>query len=194
MQTQLTKNKKTQRKFFLEQRRALCTSDREMYSKQIIQKVINSAQYQKSTVCFLFAAMKDEVQTKELILDALRAGKRVCLPYITNKKNGLMDATEISSFDELIVGAYGILSVNENNLRFVNPQDIDFILVPGVGFDKRGYRLGMGGGFYDRYLPKAINAYLTAVIYNCQLADTVVTDKYDAKVDAIFTEKESIIL
>lgn len=194
MQTQLTKNKKTQRKFFLEQRRALCTSDREMYSKQIIQKVINSAQYQKSTVCFLFAAMKDEVQTKELILDALRAGKRVCLPYITNKKNGLMEATEFSSFDELIVGAYGILSVNENNLRFVNPQDIDFILVPGVGFDKRGYRLGMGGGFYDRYLPKAINAYLTAVIYNCQLADTVVTDKYDAKVDAIFTEKESIIL
>ena len=117
-----------------------------------------------------------------------------CIKTVFNLFTAKLFVGLISSFDELIVGAYGILSVNENNLRFVNPQDIDFILDPGVGFDKRGYRLGMGGGFYDRYLPKAINAYLTAVIYNCQLADTVVTDKYDAKVDAIFTEKESIIL
>lgn len=194
MLTQLTKNKKTQRKFFLAQRRALTTSDRQTYSAKIIEKIMNYAEYQTAKVCFLFAAMPDEVQTKELIINALKAGKRVCLPYITDKKNGIMQATEISSFEELVVGTYGILSVDETNLRFINPQDIDFVLVPGVGFDKKGYRLGMGGGFYDRFLYKTKNAYLVAVIYDCQLAEEVIKDKYDAKVNAIFTENNTIIL
>lgn len=193
MQTRPIKNKKTQRKFFLSQRRALPPDKRRQYSGQIMRNVIDCAEYKKAKVCFLFASMPDEVQTKELISDALRAGKRVCLPYITDKKRGLMEAAEFSSLEELVVGAYGILSVDENNLRFVNPQDIDFILVPGVSFDRQGYRLGMGGGFYDRFLAKT-KAYQAAVIYGCQLADEVVKDDYDAKVDAVFTEKEIIIL
>lgn len=192
MQTQLTKNKKLQRKFFLAQRRALTASERQAYSAEIREKIINCAAYKKARMCFLFAAMPDEVQTKELIVDALKAGKRVCLPYITDKKGGIMQAAEISSFEELVAGAYGILSVDETKLRIVNPRDIDFVLVPGVGFDRRGYRLGMGGGFYDRFLAQTVNAYLAAAVYDCQLADEVTKDEHDAKVHAVFTEKCSL--
>ena len=69
----------------------------------------------------------------------------------------IMQATLIKSLDELVVGAYNILTVKKKS-KIVKPQDIDFILVPAVGLDKKGYRLGMGGGYYDRYLVKAINA------------------------------------
>ena len=114
-----------------------------------------------------------------------------CLILLT-KKAALCRLREISSFEELVAGAYGILSVDETKLRIVNPRDIDFVLVPGVGFDRRGYRLGMGGGFYDRFLAQTVNAYLAAAVYDCQLADEVAKDEHDAKVHAVFTEKCSL--
>ena len=80
-------------------------------------------------------------------------------------------------------------------LREVKPKlrkDIDFILVPAVGLDKKGYRLGMGGGYYDRYLVKAINAKKIAAVYDCQLVDEVIKDDYDIKVDMILTENTTI--
>lgn len=192
MQTQLINNKKAQRKNLLAKRRALMKEQREIYSAKIIEEIISCSEYQKARVCFLFASMPDEIQTKELILDAFKAGKRVCLPYITSTENKTMEAAEIYSLDELVVGAYNILSVDENKLRLVEPKDIDFVLVPGVGFDRNGYRLGMGGGYYDRYLQRTINADWIAGIYHCQLVDEIVKDIYDAQVAKIFTELEVI--
>ena len=159
MLTQLTNNKKVQRKELLAKRRALTLIQKNEYSA---------------------------------IVNALKAGKQICLPYITDKNMKIMQATLIKSLDELVVGAYNILTVKEENLRIVKPQDIDFILVPAVGLDKKGYRLGMGGGYYDRYLVKAINAKKIAAVYDCQLVDEVIKDDYDFKVDMILTENTTI--
>lgn len=158
MLTQLTNNKKVQRKELLAKRRALTLIQKNEYSAVITKKIVELEEYKNSQICFLYASMPDEFQTKELIVNALKAGKQICLPYITDKNMKIMQATLIKSLDELVVGAYNILTVKEENLRIIKPQDIDFILVPAVGLDKKGYRLGMGGGYYDRYLVKAINA------------------------------------
>lgn len=193
MQTQQTQNKKKQqRAFLLKQRRSLSKKQRQIYSDKIVQAIIASPEYKQAKVCFLFASMPDEVQTKELILNAFKAGKRVCLPYITSVSAKTMEASEIFSLDELVEGTYGILSVPKDKVRVVNPKDIDFVLVPAVGFDKAGYRLGMGGGYYDRYLARMDKAYLMAGIYACQLVDEIIKDEYDAQIDAIITENEFI--
>lgn len=185
MLTQLTNNKKVQRKELLAKRRALTLIQKNEYSAVITKKIVELEEYKNSQICFLYASMPDEFQTKELIVNALKAGKQICLPYITDKNMKIMQATLIKSLDELVVGAYNILTVKEENLRIVKPQDIDFILVPAVGLDKKGYRLGMGGGYYDRYLVKAINAKKIAAVYDCQLVDEVIKDDYDIKVDMI---------
>lgn len=193
MQTQQTQNKKkAQRKFLLSQRRSLSVKERKLYSDKIVQTIINSPEYKRAKICFLFASMPDEVQTKELILNAFKAGKRVCLPYITSVSDKTMEASEIYSLDELVAGTYGILSVPKDKVRVVDPKAIDFVLVPAVGFDKAGYRLGMGGGYYDRYLARMDKAYLMAGIYACQLVDEIIKDEYDAQIDAIITENEFI--
>ena len=159
MLTQLTNNKKVQRKELLAKRRALTLIQKNEYSAVITKKIVELEEYKNSQICFLYASMPDEFQTKELIV---------------------------------VVGAYNILTVKEENLRIVKPQDIDFILVPAVGLDKKGYRLGMGGGYYDRYLVKAINAKKIAAVYDCQLVDEVIKDDYDIKVDMILTENTTI--
>lgn len=192
MLTQLTNNKKVQRKELLAKRRALTLIQKNEYSAVITKQIVELEEYKNSQICFLYASMPDEFQTKELIVNALKAGKQICLPYITDKNMKIMQATLIKSLDELVVGAYNILTVKEKNLRIVKPQDIDFILVPAVGLDKKGYRLGMGGGYYDRYLVKAINAKKIAAVYDCQLVDEVIKDDYDFKVDMILTENTTI--
>lgn len=192
MQTQLINKKKIQRKELLNQRRALSLEQKERYSEIITEKILNLPEYQEANLCFMYASMSDEFQTKELLKKALKAGKRVCLPYITNKNEKLMQATMINSVEELVKGAYGILTVAEENIRIIDPKEIDFVLVPAVGFDHKGYRLGMGGGYYDRYLIKATKAKLIGAVYSCQVVEAVVKDKHDIKVDILLTEKESI--
>ncbi len=167
---------------------------KEAYSQQIIDKILESDEYKAAQICFLYASMADEVQTKVLIEESLRAGKRVCLPYITDKHNSMMEAAEIFSLNELKTGAYGILSVAEDKLRIVAPEQLDFVLIPAVAVDKNGYRLGMGGGYYDRYIARTHKAELIAAVYDCQLAQWIPTDEHDIQVDAIITEKQIIKL
>ena len=139
-------------------------------------------------VCF----NERQFQTKDFIVEAIKAGKQICLPYVSDKQLKIMHATKINSLDELVEGAYGILTVAKDKLNIINPQDIDFVLVPAVGFDREGYRLGMGGGYYDRYLKMATKAKLVSGIYSCQLVDEIVKDHYDAQVDFVLTENETI--
>lgn len=185
-------NKKIQRKELLAKRRALSLAQKLDYSAKITEKILALPEYQKAKVCFMYAAMPDEYQTRELVENALKAGKRVCLPYIANKTDKIMQATELFSWSDLVEGTYGILSIPEDKLYFIAPEDIDLVIVPAVGFDKAGYRLGMGGGYYDRYLAKAKTAQLVAGVYNCQIVDQIVKDEHDAQVDIIVTEQEVI--
>ncbi len=192
MQTQLIKNKKAQRKELLAKRRMLSQEQKNEYSKQITERLLALASYKEAKVCMMYASMKDEFQTKDFIVEAIKAGKQICLPYVSDKQLKIMHATKINSLDELVEGAYGILTVAKDKLNIINPQDIDFVLVPAVGFDRDGYRLGMGGGYYDRYLKMATKAKLVSGIYSCQLVDEIVKDDYDAQVDFVLTENETI--
>lgn len=185
-------DKQSQRKMLLHNRRSLTDEERKSFSAGIIAKIISLPEYRRADTCLLFASMRDEVQTKELILDALKAGKRVCLPYITSVKDSLMQAAQIRSLDDLEEGAYGILAVKADRLHFIAPEELDFILVPAVGMDRQGWRMGMGGGYYDRYLPRAAGAVRACAIYGCQLAECIARDEHDARADFILTETDLI--
>ena len=72
----------------------------------------------------------------------------------------------------------------------VSPGEIDLVLVPGLAFDRRGYRLGQGGGYYDRYLPQT-KAVTVALCRSCFLLDAVPREEHDAPVDLVLTEEET---
>ena len=134
--------------------------------------------------------MSDEVQTLELLKHMLADGKVVCLPLITGK--GTMEAVYLPSLEALTEGDFGILTVRPEQRELVNPVTIDCILVPGAAFSRDGARLGMGGGYYDRFLPRAAHATRLALTYSCQLTENVPVDVLDCRVDFILTENEWI--
>jgi 5-formyltetrahydrofolate cyclo-ligase len=130
-------------------RAALPLAERHHYSAVITAYVCDLPIYRASQTVMLYLALAHEVQTTDLIAHARRQHKRVIIPVVT--PDGLLTVecpTEASHFRP---GPFGILEPRDRS-AVVPPGEIDLVLVPGVGFDTQGVRLGYGGGYYDRFL------------------------------------------
>ena len=180
-------DKRDLRRRMLACRRALSVEERASRSAAITEKLLSLDAVQKARTVFAYAAMKDEVQTEPLIASLLDRGKRVAIPFVTGKR--MMEAVLVPSMDALEYGAYHILTVKEEHRIIVPPQEIDCVLVPGVAFGLDGARLGMGGGYYDAFLPKAEQAARIALAFHCQIAERIPRETYDCGVDWIVTEQ-----
>ena len=99
----------------------------------------------------------------------------------------------LKSFKELEPGFFNILTPKKEFQRFIDPQEIDLVIVPGVAFKKDGYRVGYGGGYYDRFLSKIPDVPTIAIAFSLQMVDDLPSDSFDIPVDYIYTE-ESIIV
>ncbi len=185
--SELAGQKRALRKRMLAARRALSKEERAAYSAEITGKLISHAAVTRAQTIFAYAAMSDEVQTESLLSGLLAMGKRVAIPWITGKQG--MEAALVPSMDLLEVGAYGILTVREEQREILSPQEIDCVIVPGVAFGMDGARLGMGGGYYDTFLPKAERAVRIAAAFQCQITEDIPRLPHDSGVDWIVTEQ-----
>ena len=181
--------KRELRKRSLAFRRALSAEERASYSAAITERLLSLEAVNQARTIFAYAAMEDEVQTEALISSLLQMGKRVAIPLVTGKRT--MEAVLAPSMDALEYGAYHILTVREDRRVVLPPQEIDCVLVPGVAFDMDGTRLGMGGGYYDVFLPKIPCAVKIALAYSCQIVESIPKLSHDCGVDWIVTEKGS---
>ncbi len=179
--------KKTLRKRMLTVRRSLSAEERESFSVSIAEKLKLHTPFSKAKSVFAYAAMEDEVQTEAVLKSLLAEGKTVSIPWITGKRT--MEAVEVPSWDALQYGEYHILTVKDELRAVLSPDEIDCVLVPGVAFSRTGVRLGMGGGYYDSFLPRASKAVRIALAFHCQVTDALPSFPYDCGVDWIITEK-----
>lgn len=163
------------------------------YSQHITERVLSLLEYQKASTIMLYLDFRNEVRTEEIIQQALAQGKRVVVP-ITDTKNVRLIPSELRHYPEdLAQGTWGILEPKPECIRPIKPQEIDLVLVPGVGFDRRGNRLGYGGGFYDRFIPLLSPAVkLVALAFEVQLREQVYAQEHDQLMDFVITENETI--
>ena len=113
--------------------------------------VWESELYKSARTMFCYIGTDREIDTKALLLRALKDGKRLALPLCTGK--GIMEAREIHSLSDLVSGKFGIPAPGEN-CPIIAPEEFDLVIVPCSTGNEKGQRLGYGGGFYDRYLGK----------------------------------------
>lgn len=188
----LAANKKALRASIKQKRRALSIEYRQQASRKMQAELTRLPCYKAAEYIMLYMAMQDEVQLDELIAMVLKDAKKAVIPLVTGA--GLMEAVELSDMADLVPDKYGIKTVSEEKRRLIAPDKIDLIIVPGVAFDKAGHRLGMGGGFYDRFMLRASRAVRAALAYDCQLLAAVPAEVHDLTVDYIITEKQNIAL
>ena len=181
--------KKVLRREFLAKRAAISIEERDKISHELIKKFLATEIYRDAKILMAYASMPEEIQLQELFAACFSDKKILAIPLIVGK--GEMRAVEVPNFDSLELGAFKILTVKKNLRKFVEPAQIDCIIVPGAAFDKNFNRLGLGGGYYDRFLPQAVKAKKIALAYDFQLVDNLPLESHDAKLDFIFTLERS---
>ena len=144
--------------------------------------------YLSAATVMFYLSMPDEPQTEQIILDALGRGKKVCVPLL-GKTFGEMAAAWITDLDSLMTGRLGLKMPDPERSCIVAPADIDLIVVPGVAFDSRGNRLGMGAGYYDRFLEQKERCTLLGLAWSCQNIDKVPSEPHDIRMHYLLTEK-----
>ncbi|MBX6422776.1 5-formyltetrahydrofolate cyclo-ligase [Thermosulfurimonas sp. F29] len=182
--------KKQLRKEMLQKRSELSPEERENLSLSICHRFLKTELFERSRTILFFASFGTEVNLFPALGAALLQGKRVGLPRTVISRRTLF-FHQIFTLGELVPGPYGILEPPPEN-PLISPDEVDLVLVPGLAFDRSGYRLGYGGGFYDRFL-REIRAIKVAPAFSFQVVKNLPHEKHDLPVDFIITEREIII-
>ena len=185
------KEKEVLRKKIVEQRKNKNEFEINQSSKIIFEKIISNDLYKQAQTIMLYSALSGEINVDDLINQALKDNKTVCINYL-HEKFGIMDAAVISNISDLVLGKFNIKMPKKENLKIINPKNLDLIFVPGLAYDKNGYRLGFGGGYYDRFLVKTSNANLIGVIYDEYILNELPKEKHDIPMNYLVSE--SVIL
>lgn len=162
---------------------------RKIEEKIIAETLLNSEIYKNSKSIFIYNSFRSEVDTSYIIEEALDFGKIVALP-ITNPIDHSMEAYEINKDSVFIQDAYGIQSPDKKTSKIINPKEIDLAIVPMLAYDSYGNRLGYGGGYYDRYLPRLReDAIVVGLAFSNQFVEEIPIEKYDKKLEYVITVK-----
>lgn len=145
--------------------------------------------FQKAAHIFCFVSFRAEVETKPIIEHLWRHGKQVYIPYI-HESHTVMRASQLRSFDELEIGYYGVMEQKHEFVTLTPADTIDLILTPGLLFDRDGYRIGYGGGYYDGFFASLNHPVVKiGICFEEQIRAQLPHDEHDVPVDLIVTDE-----
>lgn len=179
--------KKELRREFREVRRSISQADRALWNEQIQNAVLRLPEIQGAGVIFAYLSHTHEVDTRGIIGELLKAGKTILTPSPDIK----VLAEEAIFRLEWMGNEPGILMpVKERELGV---DSIDCVIVPGLVWNRNGFRVGFGGGYFDRLLETLSGgARSVGLAYECQLVDKLPLDGWDRAVDVLVTEQERL--
>ncbi len=160
---------------------------KESLDEKITAKFLNSVSYRHANTILCYYSSDIELGTHAIIEAALKDGKRVALPRC-NSENFTMNFHYITGIDDLEMTDMNILEPKASLPVFDCDESLSICIIPAVVFDKSGYRIGYGKGYYDRFLNRFSGAQI-GLIYSSCIADKLPRGRYDCAVDVLITEK-----
>jgi 5-formyltetrahydrofolate cyclo-ligase len=162
-------------------------------SRRIFSSLQSLPVYRRAGLILFYFSFGSEVETREMILKSQTLGKRIALPKVMEDSGNLV-AFEVSDLDQdLGLGYRGILEPRKERGRQIREDDLGLILVPGLAFDRRGYRLGYGKGYYDRFLSGLSRGIPSiGLAFDFQVIEALPVSSEDFSLDLIITEQRMI--
>ena len=174
------------RKQVLHEMKAISQEQKQFIDQALTDQFLKHPSYQEAKVIATYLSFPHEFQTQELIDQALKDGKKVLIPKTYPK--GRMEFV-VYDPQQLVKTSFGLLEP-QGNLEIVDVSKIDLIHVPGLVFTTKGYRIGYGGGYYDRYL-KHFSGNTLSTVYPCQIRDFIPED-HDIPVQEVLVDERNL--
>ena len=174
------------RKQVLQEMKAISQEQKPAIDQALTERLLHHPFYQEAKVIATYLSFPHEFQTQELIEQALKDGKKVLIPKTYPK--GRMDFV-VYNPQQLVKTSFGLLEP-QGDLEVVDASQIDLIHVPGLAFTREGYRIGYGGGYYDRYL-ELFTGHTLSTIYPCQIQDFI-PENHDIPVQEVLIDEGNL--
>lgn len=165
----------------------------DILSSRIAGRLFDLREFADAGTISLYMHIGSEVRTSEILSWCLSHQKRVIVPIIEKANRRLLFSELKAPQRELEPGTFGILEPKPEFLRLVNLKEADVALVPGVAWDVHGYRIGYGGGYYDRSI-NSLHSHLATIglAYEFQILRELPRTRYDRPVHKIVTERRTL--
>ena len=179
------------RKSLLEQGLTLSSQSIDQLNNQIQKNIIESLDLSKMNNVLLYFPYKQEIKTNLLHQELIKYSHNIYMPKIFPER--IMKFNLYTSEYSLVKNKYGITEVD--NEEYLEPNFFDAMFIPFIGVDVNGYRIGYGGGYYDRFLESVMERnnrpLLIGLIYDFQFIDDSINESHDIKLDIVFSEQRS---
>ena len=176
--------KAAQRKAGIAARRALSEADRAAANAALCRRIAQLRCFREAQTLLAYAAFGGEADLSALLAEAERLGKTVAYPVCGE---GFTLTAAVPEPDGWEAGAYGIRTPILTKSRLLAPEELHLVLVPCTAFDAACRRVGMGKGYYDRYLPRCQNAVTLGVAFEVQRVERAAADPHDRQLESCET-------
>ena len=160
----------------------MSASDVQVLSRQVMARLTAQVMFTDAAIVSCYVSAGNEVDTHELIQEMLRQNKAVVLPRVVDQA---LEWHYLRNWADLRTGAFNVLEPMPDEPFAQSPN---VIVAPGVAYTRDGWRLGQGGGYYDRYLAANPNVPVFGLCYGWQVVDDLPTEPHDRAVDVVVTE------
>lgn len=160
---------------------------KENYDKKIAARVLSLREYRENPCIFVYISKDIEVSTGAIVSAALSDGKTVAAPKCVPETRKT-DFYRITSLDQLEKGCYGLSEPVPAVCEKIEDFSRGLCIVPGLGFDLEGYRLGFGMGYYDRFL-SGFGGSTVGVCYSACVCEKLPHGYYDRRINTLITER-----
>ena len=178
--------KKTLRNKTKKYRRTLDPNYKKKLDKKISKIFLDSCLYKDASTIFCYVSTPIEVDTKIIIEKALSDGKTVAVPRCI-KNTRFMEFIPIKSYNDLEKGTFGVLEPKKCFTEGIKGDENTVSLIPALMYDSKGYRLGYGGGYYDRFLSR-FKGKSVGIIYSQNITKKLLKGRYDVPVSYIISQ------
>lgn len=162
----------------------------EDYSYKIATRLYSEDVWKQANIIGITVSARPEVDTYQIIRKAWEEGKQVVIPKCYPKEKRLSFRT-LKEFSQLESVFFGLFEPIVELTTEIEPASIDLLIVPGLAYTRDGYRLGFGGGYYDRYLTNYTGETLS-LAFNQQIIPQFDVEKHDLPVSKIITPIETV--
>ena len=183
----IREDKAAQRRRGIEARRSLGEAERAAANAALCRHLEALPAWQEARRVLAYAAFGGEADLSALLVQAARAGKTIAYPLCGEDCS--MEAALPGGPEGWERGKYGIRTPVRETARILPPEELDLVLLPCTAFDAGCRRLGMGKGYYDRYLPRCTRAAAIGIAFEAQKTERVAVEPHDRRLDGFLTER-----